>query len=231
MSRQLSLAIGLREDYSFDNFYTAEMNRLALQSLHACLDGSGDDYVYLWGQRGSGLTHILQACCQWATANQVSTFYLPLEELIAHSCDILLGLEQYQLICIDNIHQVKQSHAWQEALFHLYNKIRQSGGRLIVSSNCPPAQLDLALADLKSRLAAGMIFQLHGLTDEEKIEVLRRKFLYRGLKANDEVLNFILRRGQRNMAALMTMVEKLDQRSFDEKRKLTVPFIKEVMDW
>ena len=79
--------------------------------------------------------------------------------------------------------------------------------------------------------AQRMIFQLHGLTDEEKIEVLRRKFLYRGLKANDEVLNFILRRGQRNMAALMTMVEKLDQRSFDEKRKLTVPFIKEVMDW
>ncbi|PCJ16176.1 MAG: DnaA regulatory inactivator Hda [Gammaproteobacteria bacterium] len=221
----------LKEENSFDNFYVADKNKLALASINQCLQEQGDWFLYLWGGHQAGLTHVLQACCRQMAVQNELAFYLPMDELVQSPTDILDNLETYQLVCIDNIDCVANEPAWQEALFHLYNKIKQHNGRLIVSSHCAPALLDFSLSDLKSRLSAGTTFNVHALDDVEKMQALKQRFLLRGLKANDEVLNFVLRRSDRNMAALMDTLEQLDGRAFDERRKLTIPFVKEVMNW
>ena len=221
----------LKEENSFDNFYVAEKNQLALASIRDCLKAQGDWFLYLWANQQAGLTHLLQACCRQLGLQEESAFYLPMDELLQSPIELVDNLETYPLVCIDNIDCIINHTDWQEALFHLYNRIKQQNGRLIVSSHCPPAALNLSLSDLKSRLSAGTTFNIHTLDDAEKVQALKQRFLLRGLKANDEVLSFVLRRSDRNMMVLMETLEQLDSRAFDERRRLTIPFIKEVMDW
>lgn len=140
--------------------------------------------------------------------------YLPLAELLDRGIEILDNLEQYELVCLDDLQAVAGRADWEEALFHLFNRLRDSGRRLLIAASTSPRELPVKLADLKSRLTLALIFQMRPLSDEDKLRALQLRASRRGLHLTDEVGHFILTRGTRSMSALFELLERLDQAFF-----------------
>lgn len=221
---QLPLGIGLKDTATFDNFYPAG-NELVLQALQQ----GNDTALYLWGPVGSGKSHLLQALCHAAAAKGESPVYLPLQELVSLSPALLEGLEQQALIAIDDIQVVAGLSQWEESLFHLYNRVRDSGHRLVVSATSAPAGLTLTLPDLTSRLGWGPVFQLSALTDMDKRRALQLRAHGRGLEMGDEVADYLLKRCPRDMDSLFNLLNRLDQASLAAQRRLTIPFVRQLL--
>lgn len=229
---QLPLGIKLRDEATFASFH-AGPNVAAVAAVRA-LTTPGDvkvSQVYLWGTPGSGRSHLLQAACQEAAGVGALAMYLPLQEVLAHDPSIFEGMEQFDLLCLDQLEALAGDEAWEEALFHLYNRLVEQGGKLLVAAHAAPRSLGIVLPDLASRLGWGVVFQLHSLDDEGKQQMLQLRASLRGLQLSDEVARYILSRGARGMGELFGVLERLDQASLQAQHRLTIPFVKRVMGW
>jgi DnaA family protein len=230
---QLPLGVRLRDDATFANFYPGA-NAAALGYVERLCEpeaGWSDSLIYLWGSEGVGRSHLLQAACLRLRQEGVSAVYLPLGELIQDGPYLLDDLEQFELICLDDIDSAAGNKIWEEALFHLFNRLRDAGRRLLLSGSAAPRKSPIKLADLKSRLMLALIFQMHKLSDEDKLRALQLRASRRGLHLTDDVGRFILTRGVRSTSALFALLDRLDQASLQAQRKLTIPFIKETLGW
>lgn len=229
MNKQLALAIKLNDEATLADF-NWENNGLLQQQLQNMLTFKEDRLLYLWGPKGSGKSHLLQACCQSVNITQ-SAIYLPLTLLKDWGPQTIEGLEEQALICIDDIDSIANDAAWEEALFHLYNKIKDmEKGLLIISGSQPPAKSAISLADLRSRLAWGLIIQLNELSDEAKINTLKLHALKRGFDLPESVGQFLLNRCSRNMHDLHQLLNRLDDASLAAQRKITIPFVKDTLN-
>jgi DnaA family protein len=157
--------------------------------------------------------------------------YLPLAELKEIGPGMLEGVDQLPLVAIDDLQEVMGDADWEEALFHLYNRIRDRQSHLLIGANTPPAQCGGKLPDLVSRLSWGITYQVETLSDEEKVQALILRARQRGFDLLDDVAVFIMNRGPRDMAGLCQILDQLDQASLKEKRKLTIPFVKSELGW
>ena len=228
MNRQLALAVKLNDEATLDDFCWGD-NTLLQQQLQHTLKGNGERFIYIWGASGSGKSHLLQACCQAVTTFQ-STIYLPLEVLKEWGTQVIDGIEQQSLIAIDDIEIIASDPDWEEALFHLYNRVRDNEQTtLIISSNCSPSQSPLCLLDLRSRLSWGLVFQLNELDDEHKINTLKLHAHKRGFELSNSVGQFLLNRCARNMHDLYHLLNRLDDASLMAQRKITIPFVKYIL--
>ena len=229
---QLPLGIKLRDEATFDSFHAGPNAAVvaAVRALAAPGDGAVSQ-IYLWGPTGSGRSHLLQAACHEAAGAGSLAMYLPLEEVLAHDASIFEGMEQFDLLCLDQLEVIAGDPAWEEALFHLYNRLGEHGGKLLVAATAAPRPLGIGLADLASRLGWGLVFQLHPLTDEDKQQMLQLRASLRGLQLSDDVARYILSRGARGMGELFEVLERLDQASLQAQHRLTIPFVKRVMTW
>lgn len=228
MINQLTLGVSLKDQATFANFLAGN-NTLLLQELMKTASGTGERVIYFYGSGGQGCTHLLQACCHEANQHHISSVYLPLAELIQFSPDVFEGLESLKLICIDDMHMLAGKPEWEEAFFHAYNRIRDAGGQLIVTANTAPKSLGLVLPDVVSRLTWGMMFQLHSLSDAEKLNALIMRAERRGMTLSEEVGKFILTHCPRHMSTLFAALDALDKISLAAQRKLTIPFVKAVL--
>jgi len=228
MSRQLPLGLQLRAAARFTNFITGP-NRELLQQLQASAAGRGELFFLLWGAAGTGKTHLLHACCHQAGADGREVAYLSLRDSEELPPQLLEGWERYALVCLDDVDAIAGQPDWEEALFHLYNRIREQGGTLIVSSAAAPAGVPFGLADLASRLGWGLVYQLQPLNDEQRLQALQQRAQQRGCDMPEETGRYLLRRLPRDMPALFELLERLDEASLVAQRRLTVPFVKSVL--
>jgi len=226
MSYQLPLGFTFNNDVSFDTFYTGN-NTLVLKHLYASVDHRSEPLIYLWGTTGVGKTHLLQAACQRVTTQAQRVAFVPLREHQQLSPEMLTGLEQLQLVCIDDVEAIKGLRDWEEALFHLYNRAQDTQLSLIISGNVTPAILGLELQDLVSRLGWGLVFHLHALNDDEKLGALQQRAKLRGMVLSDEVGHYLLKRYSRDTHALFQLLDQLDKASLTAQRKLTIPFVRD----
>ncbi|ARN72967.1 DnaA regulatory inactivator Hda [Oceanicoccus sagamiensis] len=227
---QLPLAVQLRDDTTFDNFYAGD-NALLLETLRAQLP-SGERYIFLYGASRGGRSHLLQAACHQADELGLTSVYLPLTELRDYPPQELFeGLEQLSLVCLDDIDTVMGDSDWEQSLFHLFNRLQERQVHLIVSANSAVRELNSGLADLSSRLSWGAVFQLKSLSDPQRSAAIQLRAERRGLELNDEVIQFIYHRCQRDMETLLDVLDTLDHASLKEQRRLTVPFVKDIMGW
>lgn len=229
LSAQLTLGLSLKDEATFDNFYLGK-NTEIITELKKTVRGNGERIIYLCASRGQGLSHLLQACCHDAHQRQLSSLYLPLTHLATLKPDVLLGLESLSLVCLDDIHMVAGLSAWEEAIFHLYNRIYDAGGRLIIAAHDLPKSIQLTLPDLISRLAWGIVYQLHPLADDEKLKALTMRALRRGISLPEEVGKYLLTHCPRHMGTLFAALEALDKASLAAQRRLTIPFVKDVLE-
>jgi DnaA family protein len=227
---QLPLAVYLRDDATLDNF----LFQAAPGPLHATLKNqptaAGEHFVYLHGNNGTGRSHLLQAACHEQAAGEA--LYLPLEQLTElPAAELLADVESLALVSLDNLDAVTGDAAWEEALFNLFNRARESGCRLLFSANCAPRQLALGLPDLQSRLSWAVVYQLPEPTDEDKLRILQFRARRRGMSLSDEAGNFILARASRSLVELMEILDRLDRDSMVAQRQLSIPFIKSCLGW
>ena len=231
--RQLPLHFGVRDVFSFDTL-VAGSNAVAVGIVQQCALGEGEKQVYIWSSdsenRGGGKSHLLQAACHLAAKNQRTVCYLPVAEIIDLSVQVLDELEQLDLVCLDDVNLMAQSPDWEEALFDLINRMRESGNTLLLSASASPEALDIKLPDLRSRLSWGPVFQLQALNDDEKREALRIRAEQRGLELPDNVAEYLIRHYPRDLFGLFERLEVLDTAAMAMQRRLTVPFVKSVLD-
>ena len=228
MVSQLTLGVGLKDEATFANFYAGKNTQL-LEVLKQTAQGHGEQAVYFYGSFGEGWTHLLQAACHEAKRYHLRAVYIPLSNLQDFSPDIFDNLETCDLVCIDDIHRLSGKKPWEEAFFHAYNRIRDQKTRLIMTANVTAKQLAFTLPDLISRLTSCILFQLHPLNDEEKLKVLIMRASRRGMILTEEVGKFILTHCPRHMTTLFSALDTLDKVSLAAQRKLTIPFIKTVL--
>ncbi|MEK7322433.1 MAG: DnaA regulatory inactivator Hda [Pseudomonadota bacterium] len=226
---QLPLGVRLRAGAAFANYHSGP-NRQALALVQQAVTAGDEPCLYLWGGAGTGKTHLLQAACHVIAARAAPVAYLPFAEAAHFTPALLDGLEQLSWVVLDDLDHIAGDAAWETALFHLYNRVREAGGHLLMAARGNPASLPLSLPDLRSRLAWSLVLQLHELSDDDKAEALRIQARQRGMEMPVEVAVFLLRRCRREMHALFELLELLDHASLAAQRKLTVPFVKSVLD-
>ncbi len=229
MINQLTLGVGWKDEATFANYFVGS-NSLLVEELKKSAQGLDQRVIYFYGKNGQGCTHLLQACCYEADNQGLSAVYLPLTNLIDFSPNVFEGLESRHLVCIDDVHLIAGKMAWEEALFHLYNRMQDAGSHLIVTAKMAPKSLGFMLQDLVSRLSWGIVIQLQSLTDDEKLEVLIMRAERRGMTLSEEVGKFILNHSPRHMPTLFTALDALDKVSLAAQRKLTIPFVKTVLE-
>jgi DnaA family protein len=226
---QLPLEVHLRDDATMENFLALDKVQPLVSALQTQLDADGEAVIYLYGPAGTGKSHLLQAGCHVGSAE---TLYLPLAELHQFPAgEVLQGVEFLDRVCIDDLHVVLGDANWELALFNLFNDARQQGCRLVVAGNAAPRALPVDLADLRSRLSWGIVYQLVEGDDEEKAEILQFRAARRGLSLATGVASYIVSRAPRAMEQLLQVLDQLDKVSLAEKRALSIPFVKEVMGW
>jgi DnaA family protein len=221
---QLPLALTLADHASFDTF-VAGANATAIEHVRALAQGAAET-VWLWGGAGVGKSHLLQAACRAATAEGRRAMYVALP---AASPAILADLEHVDLLAIDDVHAVGGDVAWEQALFVILNAYSSRSGALLLGASAPAAQSGFKLADLASRGAGAVTYRLAPLDDAERAVALQLHAAARGLTLDAAAADYLLKRVTRDMAALSAWLARLDRASLTEQRRLTIPFIRDLV--
>ncbi len=229
MFSQLTLGVSLQDTATFANYFVGANIQLIETLRHVCQSEQGERMIYYYGASGLGRTHLMQACCHAAHRAGLSVVYLPLQDMVSLSPIVFEGIETRKLICIDDVQCIAGKRDWEEVFFHAYNRIQQAGGTLLVTANLPPKGLQFIMPDVASRLAAGVIFQLQPLSDDEKLQMLVMRATLRGMVLPEEVGRFILTHCPRHLATLCAALDVLDRMSLAAQRRLTIPFVKQVL--
>ena len=230
MAQQLPLDIHLRVEHRLDNFLTSSAQAQELvEKLAAPTLLKADEAIVIYGENGAGKTHLLQGLCQLAGDLDISCGYLPLNDLRRAGAGILEGLDQLDLICIDDIHCIAGNAEWERGLFNLFNLSRQHHCQLLMTSQQRPADSHFELADLTSRLTWGLIYPLPNLDQHERKQLLLQRALELGLSLDESACDYILQRSQRQTSSLMDFLDQLDQHSLADQRRITIPLIRELM--
>lgn len=223
--KQLPLGVRLQDRAVFASF-VAGANAEGLAAARALAAPPGPTLLYLHGTRGSGRSHLLQAIC----AAMPGAGYFPLQELRALGVEVLEGVAGLPLVAIDDLDAVAGDAHWEHGLFALYNQCQGTGARLAVAAALPAAELPVALPDLRSRLGAMPHYALRPLDEEGQRLALRQRAASRGIEMSEETLLYLQRRFARDMSSLNALLDRLDLASLEEQRRLTLPFIREVLD-
>lgn len=220
--RQLALGMRPRAGAVYESFAPGRNAEIltALRSTSALP-------LWLWGAKGSGKTHLLQAAC--AAAGETAA-YFPLRRTFSLPPEALAGYERSPLLCIDDADQVAGDREWERALFHLFNEAAELRSRLIFAASVAPRQAAWALDDWRSRAAACVVYQIHELDDEGRIEALRLRAAQRGLQLPYETSEYLLKRMPRDLPSLFEVLDALDEASMVEQRRLTIPFIRDELE-
>jgi len=139
------------------------------------------------------------------------------------------GLEDFDIVCLDDIHCIAGTDVWELALFNLFNRLREKARRLCISAKCSPASADFNLPDLASRLSWGVSLRLADMSDEEKVQALAMRAQARGFRMSDEVAGYLLKHCPRDLHSLFAILDHLDIASLQAQRRLTLPFIKQCL--
>ena len=227
--QQLPLGVRLRERATFDIFVVAPPNLEAVGRVRDVARRGG--VVWLWGVEGSGRSHLLQAVCAAAPA-EMRAGYLPLAELSAAGMPPAAAIEgagALELLCLDDLDRALGGRDFEVALFGVYRAIEERRGGIVVSASVPPTSARWALADIGSRFGAAEVFQLRALDEAGQVEALQRRAASRGLELPEETLRWLLRRFPRDMTQLGRLLDRIDEASLREQRRVTVPFVRAIL--
>jgi DnaA family protein len=226
---QLALPLSLQDRGVFESFWPAD-NEALVAYLTNLTDAAPQAVVsagcWLWGVAATGKTHLLHAVCERLGDDAV---FLPLERFVDARPGILEGLASRRCVCLDNIDAVAGVDEFELALFALLNQIADRQGLLVVSAKAAPRDCGFQLADLQSRLSRLPVFRVEPLNEAGRIQALRLRASQRGLELPDDTARFLLNRSRRDMASLYLLLDKLDTEALIAQRRLTIPFVREVM--
>ncbi len=224
--QQLTLDISLHDGYRFESFYIHRENVDVVNLLGQIALNQQSGQFFFWGKKQVGKSHLLQSCCQRASAAGYITAYLPLKLLAKHGVYCTKGLSHAALIAIDDIDSVLGQPMWEEALFHLINETRQNDQTLLLGANNHPSLLKCKLPDLASRLIWGASYQIHALSELDKFLALQYRARQRGFEIPDHVISYLHNHYPSDLNTLIRLLNRIDKKSLATGRKVTIPLIK-----
>jgi len=225
-SSQLTIDLHINELCVFDNFHAAA-NAEIVQRLEALPVVAGFAGVWLWGDSGSGRSHLLQAVCQTTQANDLTAVYLPLSDFDREP--LALDDLSADLIAVDDIQEWLGDDRLEAALIGLYEGQLGRGGRLLVSAAAAARGLNFVLPDLASRMRALASYRIQALDDTGLKVVLRQAAQRKGLELETSVIEFWLARSVRRLPDLLAQLDRVDNVALSAKRRITIPLLKEVL--
>lgn len=224
---QLNLPVQLRSEADFAS-YLPGPNTEAVAAITAWSIGTGDDFIYLFGLQDSGKTHLLQAACRHAIQQGSSAVYMPLgHEDLAPS--VLDNLELWDSVALDDVQSIAGDSTWERSLFDLYNRLRDTGRRLLASADVPAPDLPLGLADLRSRLGWGPGYRLRPLSEVDCKRLLCESAQRRGLNLGADVTRYIMRRCPRDAGSLLGLLEEIDRECLRAQRRPTLWLVRKIL--
>ncbi len=224
---QLPLALRYPPDQRLDTFVAGPQGACA--QLQALATQAGGDWVYLAGPSGVGKTHLLLATCAAADAAGRRAAYLPLIAAAGRLSEALEALEGNDLLALDGLQSIAGHRDDEIALFDAHNRARAAGTTVIYAARENPEALALVLPDLRSRLSQCTRIHLAPLDDDGRREVLRQRAQRRGLVLEDAALEWLLKRVDRDLAGLTSLLDRLDRASLAAQRRITVPFLRQTL--
>lgn len=218
--RQLALRLAASPAPAFDNFFPGR-NVEAVSTVRSLASGqSGEHFVYLWGERGCGRSHLLQAAVAAASSRGIIARYIAAgESLPADDSGV-------RMLAVDDVEKLDAQA--QLGFFRTYNALRECHGTVLSAGDAAPARLQLR-ADLLTRLGWGLIFQVHALSDDDKRVALKRHAAARAFDLRDEIVDYLLRHLKRDLPSLLTVLDALDRYSLENKRPITLPLLRQLL--
>jgi len=226
-SPQLPLALRYPPDQRLETFFCAD--GAAVAQVCAFARGDAGRGLLLVGAAGTGKTHLALAACAEADAAGRRAGYLPLASAAGRLHDALESLHALDLVALDGLDAVAGDRGDEVALFDFHNRMHDAGRALLYTARALPDELPLVLPDLRSRLAQCVRLGLERLDDAGRGEVLRLRARRRGLQVDDAAIDWLLRRTGRDLSGLAAMLDRLDRASLAAQRRITVPFLREMV--
>ncbi len=228
MPRQLLLPVRLPDIAAFENFFTGD-NQELIAYLTSVASGKSDSgrMIYLYGDSGCGKTHLLHATCRCANQTGQTASFVPLGDT-SLSPEMLDGFGQNKIVCLDDLHSIAGNEPWERAILVLYEQLRQRDASVVVTANLSLEKNGLVLADLESRLSSGLNYGVVPLDDAEKSRALQLRAQCRGFVIPEEVVSYVLKRYPRDTHSLFGLLDRIDDLSLSEGRRVTVPLIREL---
>ena len=223
---QIPLELKLPIKAEFEDFIADNSDEI-ITAIKRIADSDQHEFLYIWSAERSGKTHLLSALCSLAEKSEKTVIYLPMQQVNDLSPEIFEGLDAADIICIDDIDQIAGNPDWEQAVFILYNRLRDSNRKLVVTSHNSPASIAISLPDLKSRLAWGISLGIASLNDSDKKHILQLRAKHSGMELSDEAVSYLLNHHSRDLASLISTLDTLEKASLIEKRKVTIPFLKD----
>lgn len=224
---QIPFSFKANSDQRFIDFIGQQSIRLMIESA---AEGNCADYIFLTGSAGSGKTHLLLACVSHSLALGRRAAYIPMQRLFNATADAFDGFEQQLLVCLDDVHLIAGNKNLEIALFHFFNRAKAAGTQLVFSANAMPASIGFELPDLVSRLEQSIRLNLDVLDESGKRHVILQRARQRGLEIDEAVLDYLFTRVSRDLHTLSELLNRLDHASLAAQRRLTIPFIKMVLN-
>jgi len=220
--KQLALDLSSAPPQTLDNFVIGRNAELVqrLRNLERASDN--ERLLYLWGAQGTGRTHLLRGAATLleACGARASCVACERSTRLAHS------LGELDALLVDDVERLTGDA--QIDLFNLYNVLKDAGRIFVASGSLPPTRLGLR-GDVVTRLAWGLVYEVHGLTDDEKAQALAEHAAARGFVLQPDVSRYLLTHVRRDMAALLAMLDALDRYSLQARRAVTLPLLRELL--
>ncbi|HEY1726610.1 MAG TPA: DnaA regulatory inactivator Hda [Steroidobacteraceae bacterium] len=227
-AQQLALTIRLRERAVFDS-YVPGSNLAAVEQLRSLARARQAAVVWLSGPRGVGKSHLLQASCALARSAGADGVYLPLAELVALGPEALEGWPRGGIVALDDVDAIAGREDWERGVFRLYRELHEAGATLLAAAEEVPQRLPFSLPDLASRFAAANLLPLRALDEADQRQALQLRARSRGLELPQETALYLQRRFRRDLPTLYQLLDAIDEASLQAQRRLTVPFIRQVL--
>ena len=228
MPEQYPLHFEFRANQTFDDFF-AGANELVINDLKQCILGDGEQQIFLWAKSGQGKSHLLQSCCHFAQAHENSSFYFDLSLYQLHNPAIFLGLDDYAVVCVDNVDAIIGLVKWEDALSAFMQRHYARGHQLILSATNLPNHMRLKNSNVKVNLGWGLMVQLKTLVNTSSVDALIFRADAMGLEISPQVGRFLMIQHQEELDSLWYLLEKLERASLSAKRRLTIPFLKQLL--
>ena len=213
--KQLVLDLALPAPEPFTDFVAGDNAELLFQLGEWCACASHARFVYLWGEPGSGKSHLLRAAALRAGA-----------ALYDAETGLPDEIDSTQMLAIDNVHVLDRDA--QEQLFGHYNALRDGGGSLLASGLMPPMLLPV-LPDLASRLSWGLTYQLKPLYDTDKAAALHQRARLLGFELSAEQADYLLRHAPRDLMSLYQILDIANDWALSRRKAVTLGLLREIL--